>query len=267
VGDATQLRQVLMNLVINASDAIGPSEGTVRIRTWSAPGSAELFERAVVAPEEYAGRYVVLEVADTGAGMDEATLARIFDPFFTTKFTGRGLGLAAVLGIVRGHRGAISVASEPGRGTRFRVMIPAAEEPRAEQGGGGAAGAWRGSGTVLIADDEASVRAVTARALRAMGFDVIEAADGQEAVERFAEGRERIRLVLLDMTMPRMNGEAAFRAIRELEPGAKVVLMSGYTQQDAAEHFGEGLAGFLQKPYELGALQELVRRVLEEPAR
>jgi DNA-binding NtrC family response regulator len=146
-------------------------------------------------------------------------------------------------------------------------MIPAAEEPRAEQGGGGAAGAWRGSGTVLIADDEASVRAVTARALRAMGFDVIEAADGQEAVERFAEGRERIRLVLLDMTMPRMNGEAAFRAIRGLEPGAKVVLMSGYTEQDAAEHFGEGLAGFLQKPYELGALQELVRRVLEEPAR
>ena len=267
VGDATQLRQVLMNLVINASDAIGSREGTVLIRTSTAVGGTELFERAVVAPERLSERYVVLEVADTGAGMDEATLARIFDPFFTTKFTGRGLGLAAVLGIVRGHRGGIVVESEVGRGTRFRVLLPGAGDSRSESEKGGVAGVWRGNGAVIVADDEASVRSVTARALRAMGFEVLEAADGEEAVQRFAEARERVRLVLLDMTMPRMNGEAAFRAIRELDPKAKVVLMSGYAEQDAAEQVGEGLAGFVQKPYELGSLQELVRRVLEGSAR
>ncbi|GIW13618.1 MAG: hypothetical protein KatS3mg062_1057 [Tepidiforma sp.] len=263
VGDATQLRQVLMNLVINASDAIGAGEGTVRIRTRTEPGSEELFAKAVVAPPEPARRYVVLEVADTGAGMDAATLARIFDPFFTTKFTGRGLGLAAVLGIVRGHRGGIAVESTPGEGTRFRVMLPASDDgaTTAEQAPRGER--WQGSGTVLIADDEPSVRAVTARALRAMGFEVLEAADGQAAVELYAAHRERVVLVLLDMTMPKLNGEGAFRAIREMEPGAKVVLMSGYTEQDAAEKFDGTLSGFLQKPYELGQLQEMVRRVLE----
>ncbi|PFG72837.1 PAS domain-containing hybrid sensor histidine kinase/response regulator [Tepidiforma thermophila] len=262
VGDATQLRQVVMNLVINASDAIGAGEGTVRVTTAAAPGRPELFAGAVVTPGELAARYVVLEVADTGSGMDAATLTRIFDPFFTTKFTGRGLGLAAVLGIVRGHQGGISVTSAPGEGTRFRVMLPAAGElPPAEEGTRSTA-AWRGSGLVIVADDEPGVRKVTARALSGMGFEVLEAEDGQAAVELFAQHRERVVLVLLDMTMPRMNGQAAFRAIRALDPGAKVVLMSGYTEQDAAEQFAEGgLAGFLQKPYELGGLQELVRRV------
>ncbi len=267
VGDATQLRQVIMNLVINASDAIGSTEGMVRIRTSVVRGEPGLFAGAAVAPEEPAEQYVVLEVEDTGAGMDEATLARIFDPFFTTKFTGRGLGLAAVQGIIRGHRGGIAVESTPGAGTRFRVMLPASEERAAPGDGDGEAGAWRGSGLVIVADDEPSVRAVTARALRAMGFEVAEAADGQEAVDLFARERSRARLVLLDMTMPRLNGEGAFHAIRELDPGAKVVLMSGYTEQDAQEHLGgDALTGFLQKPYELSALRDTVRRALGEGA-
>ncbi|MCX7616691.1 PAS domain S-box protein [Tepidiforma sp.] len=264
VGDATQLRQVIMNLVINASDAIGSGEGTIRVRTSVAPGTRELFERAVLAPGQLAERYVVLEVADTGAGMDAATLSRIFDPFFTTKFTGRGLGLAAVLGIIRGHRGGIDVESAPGAGTTFRVMLPASQSTAQAEPGAGSSGQWRGEGLVIVADDEPSVRAVTSRALRAMGFEVAEAADGQEAVEVYARERGRVRLVLLDMTMPRMSGEAALRAIRELDPGAKVVLMSGYTEQDAQEQVGGGLAGFLQKPYELGALRETVRRALGE---
>lgn len=264
VGDATQIRQVVMNLVINASDAIGGGEGVVRVSTRRVPGSEDLFMRAVVAPGELAAQYVVLEVADTGSGMDEATLSRIFDPFFTTKFAGRGLGLAAVLGIVRGHRGGIAVESRPGAGTRFRVMLPAhdgagpAARERAEEM------PWRGSGLVIVADDEQSVRAVTARALRAMGFEVLEAEDGAAAVQLFREHQERVALVLLDMTMPRMNGAEAFRAIREADPGARVVMMSGYSEQDATDRLAtEGLAGFLQKPYELATLQATVRRVLE----
>lgn len=264
VGDATQIRQVVMNLVINASDAIGSAEGVVRVSTRCVPGSEDLFMRAVVAPGEPAAQYVVLEVADTGSGMDEATLSRIFDPFFTTKFAGRGLGLAAVLGIVRGHRGAIAVESRPGAGTRFRVMLPAhdgaapAARERVEEM------PWRGSGLVIVADDEQSVRAVTARALRAMGFEVLDAEDGAAAVQLFREHQERVALVLLDMTMPRMNGVEAFRAIREADPGARVVMMSGYSEQDATDRLAtEGLAGFLQKPYELATLQATVRRVLE----
>jgi PAS domain S-box-containing protein len=264
VGDATQLRQVVMNLVLNGSDAIGGGEGTVRITTTAVEGTPGLFAGAVVAPRTVAPQYVVLEVADTGSGMDEGTLARIFDPFFTTKFAGRGLGLAAVLGIVRGHRGGIDVQSEPGEGTRFRVMLPASPEPGGDEPAPGATATWRGVGTVLVADDEPSVRAVTSRALRLMGFDVIEAGDGQAAVELFDEHRGRLALVLLDMTMPRLSGGAAYRAIRERDPGARVVLMSGYTEQDATEHFaGGGLAGFLQKPYELAALREVVRRAIE----
>ncbi len=264
LGDATQLRQVVMNLVINASDAIGGGEGVVRVSTLCVAGSRELFARAVVVPEEIAERYVVLEVADTGSGMDEATLSRIFDPFFTTKFAGRGLGLAAVLGIVRGHRGGIAVESQPGAGTRFRVMLPVHEGGSASGQERAAATSWRGSGLVIVADDEQSVRAVTARALRALGFDVMEAGDGAAAVELFREHRERVALVLLDMTMPRMDGAQAFRAIREADPAARVVMMSGYSEQDAADRLAtEGLAGFLQKPYELATLQATVRRALE----
>lgn len=263
-GDATQLRQVLMNLVLNASDAIGGGEGTVRVGTRVEAGSATLLAGAVVAPVVPAGRYVVLEVEDTGVGMDHETLGRIFDPFFTTKFTGRGLGLAAVLGIVRGHEGAIAVTSEPGRGTRFRVMLPAVEDPAASPEARSAGDGWRGSGAVLVADDEATVRGVTARALRLLGFEVVEAADGQEAVERFRESPGRFAVVLLDMTMPRLNGAEALRVIRELDPAAKVVLMSGYTEQDAAAQAGAGgFSGFLQKPYELDTLRRVVRGVLE----
>jgi PAS domain S-box-containing protein len=262
-GDATQLRQVVMNLVVNASDAIGDAEGVISITTRVVSASRELLAGTYLSPSLRPGPYVAIDVADTGSGMDAETLSRIFDPFFTTKFTGRGLGLAAVLGIVRGHRGAIKVESEPGRGTTFRLLFPAAAGEARLASQAAADLPWRGSGTVLLVDDEPSVRAVTARALRSFGFEVLEAADGVEGVETFAANHTNIVCTLLDITMPRMGGEEALHAIRRVDPTARVLLMSGFSEDEAKERFaGRGVTGFVQKPYELPALRAALREAL-----
>jgi PAS domain S-box-containing protein len=265
--DATQLRQIIMNLVINASEAIGENSGTITVTT-SATRVDHNYLATLLHPGDLVpGEYVCLEVSDTGSGMDAATLQRIFEPFFTTKFTGRGLGLAAVHGIVRGHKGAIKVYSEPGRGSTFKLFLPRAE--------GAAATAtialpptdttWRGRGHVLIIDDEEPVRAVAARMLGALGFTTEVAVDGRVAVEQFRRDPTRYALVLLDLTMPHMDGEETFRQLRHLNPGVKVVLMSGYNQQDAIGRFtGKGLAGFVQKPFEIERILTAVRAVLGE---
>ncbi|MBK6563268.1 PAS domain S-box protein [Candidatus Amarobacter glycogenicus] len=261
-GDATQLRQVVMNLVVNASDAIGSAHGVISITTSTVEATRALLAGTYLSPDLPAGRYVSLEVEDTGSGMEAETLARIFDPFFTTKFTGRGLGLAATLGIMRGHRGAIKVETETGKGTAFRLLFPASAESASPHPPVLQPAPWRGSGTVLVVDDEPTVRNVTARALKSFGFDVLEAADGIEGVEMFRQHPE-IACVLLDMTMPRMNGEAAFGEIRKERPEARVILMSGYAEQDATDRFGgSGLSGFIQKPYDLATLRSVVRNAI-----
>ena len=196
--------------------------------------------------------------------MTPQTKARIFDPFFSTKFTGRGLGLAAVLGIVRGHKGAIKVYTEPDRGSTFKILLPcaqgSAELPPAET----AVEGWKGTGEILVVDDEASVRAVTARILEAFGFSVIVASDGAEGVETFRQHADRLVAVVLDMTMPRLNGEETFREIRRIRPDARVLLMSGYSEQDATDRFsGKGLAGFLQKPFTPAKLISKLRAIIE----
>ena len=264
--DATQLRQIVMNLVINASEAIGERSGIVALTTGLARLDQAYLATLHQADDLAPGDYVFLEVSDNGCGMDAATLARIFDPFFTTKFTGRGLGLAAVLGIVRGHRGAIKVYSEPGRGTTFRILLPCADGPAdAGEPAAPAGPAWRGRGTVLVVDDEETVRAVSARMLEHCGFTVELAPDGREAVERFRQAPARYDLVLLDLTMPHLDGEETFRQLRHLRPGVRVLLMSGFNQQEAVSRFtGKGLAGFLQKPFEADALVAAVRQVLLE---
>ena len=263
--DATQIRQVVMNLLINASEAFGEHNGIITLSTGSVSMDAAYLAQTQLASELAAGDYVYLEVADNGCGMSPETLALIFDPFFTTKFAGRGLGLAAVHGIVRGHHGAIQVASEPGHGTVFKVFIPVTTgEAEAVVASTPAAPDWRGSGRLLIVDDEQAVRLVTARIAETLGFTVETAADGAEGLALFQAKPEAYAAVLLDLTMPRLDGEETFRQMRQQCPAVRVILMSGFNKVEAVNRFvGQGLAGFLQKPFEMGALPAERRRVLD----
>ena len=257
--DATQVRQVIMNLVINASEAIGERSGVISITTGCQELSDQYLKDAWICEQAPAGLYVYLEVADTGCGMSKETIARIFDPFFTTKFTGRGLGMAAVLGIVRSHKGAIKVYSEPGKGTTFKILFPAGAMPaglfeRRE----GAGASWQGSGNVLLVDDEETIRALGSEMLKELGYQVVTAEDGRQGVEVFS-GRSDIDLVILDLTMPHMDGEQCFRAIREIDPKVRVVMSSGFNEQEVSEKFvGKGLSGFVQKPYTLSSLKKVL---------
>ena len=261
--DATQLAQIVLNLVSNASEAIGDEDGLVRIRTSTTDWDHSVLDAAGLVEGLAEGRYVTIEVSDTGGGMDDETKARVFDPFFTTKLTGRGLGLAVVQGIVRGHQGAIVVESELGKGTTFKVLLPALDHAaapvaaRAEEEND-----WQGAGTVLLVDDEEMVRNVVAHMLELLGFSVLTASDGAEAVELFRERHDEIACVLLDLTMPRMDGEETFRELRRISDDVRVILSSGYGEQVSTERFGAtGLAGFLQKPYEVARLKEKLREV------
>lgn len=250
-GDAVQLQQLIMNLITNASEAMGKGSGTVTARIRSTVVDQEMLADGFIADPIPSGNYVRLEVADDGPGMDPQTKARIFEPFFSTKFTGRGLGLSAVLGIVRRHQGAIRVDSTPGAGTVVTVLLPRSAAPAVAVSTPSADWQnYRGSGTILVVDDEEAVRNVAQRILARFGFDVILAADGVEAVDAYARLRERIDAVLLDWTMPRMNGEETWQELRRINPNVCVILSSGFNENDAADQFGEhGFSAFLQKPY------------------
>ena len=248
--DASQVQQVIMNLVINAAEAIGDASGTIVLSTGAQYLDAAAMASMLVGQDAAPGPFVFLEVADTGCGMDAETLHRIFEPFFTTKFTGRGLGLSAIMGIVRGHQGALRVDSKVGQGTTFKIFLPARGLPQEALTTPGQEVAWAGRGVVLVVDDDETVRAVARQAMELKGFHVMEAHDGRVAVDLIRAYGETISLVLLDMTMPHMGGEEAYREMRILRPDLRVILSSGYNETDAMGRFtGKGLRGFLQKPY------------------
>jgi CheY-like chemotaxis protein len=264
VADVAQLQQLIMNLVINAAEAIGDHPGSVSITTGELQiVDGETCGTTVGADPVTPGRYVYFEVDDNGAGMDEATITKIFDPFFTTKFTGRGLGLSAALGIVRGHEGFMRVASSPGRGSSFRVLLPAAREKIAPQPVHEAKADLTGSGVILLADDEELVRRTAVATLEHLGYTILEATNGQEAIEVFERNSNRIALVILDLSMPVMDGEESLKRLKSIKPDVSVLLSSGFSETEAARRFqSTGPATFLQKPYTAQHLAELVKAAL-----
>jgi PAS domain S-box-containing protein len=257
--DETQIEQVVMNLILNAVEAIDEGGGKVAVRTGiedlDSASAARHFDVGEPAP----GRYVVLEVADTGEGIDVSIRPNIFDPFVTTKFMGRGLGLAALSGITRALKGAVLVESTPGKGAVFRVLLPAAAAPEAA----GELGAEQY--LILVVDDEETVRNVAEAVLRKRGgYEVVVAANGQEAVNLFRERNGRFAVVLLDMSMPGMSGEEVFRRLKAIRSDVPVILSSGFNREEAIRRFGGlGVADFLEKPYTSGALLEKIEQALK----
>jgi two-component system, cell cycle sensor histidine kinase and response regulator CckA len=267
-GDATQVRQLLVNLVKNAAEAIGDHGGVITLRTSVLYVNDEYLRGLAYTDPLAPGNYVCLEVVDNGPGMDKTTLARVFDPFFTTKFTGRGLGLAAVLGIVRGHKGAVKVQSEPNRGTTFTMLFPADSAPPSDSvpEPSSTAATLPRSPHVLLVEDEEAVRLVTQRILNSAGYTVTAADDGQKAVDLVTRSPREFDLVLLDMTMPNMDGEEAFKQMRKINPDLRVLVMSGYSEQETLRRFeGEKATSFLSKPFTRASLMEKVQGMLAAP--
>jgi PAS domain S-box-containing protein len=262
--DAGQMQQVVMNIVLNAAEAIGPDGGWVAVRTGARAVDRQYIEQKLGISEIEPGNFVWLEVRDTGCGMDKNTMERMFDPFFSTKFTGRGLGLAAVSGIVRGHKGAIQVKSSPGGGTTITVWFPAGEAmegalppvapkaaPRSE------------AGTVLVIDDEELVLRTAELALRNRGYHVLKAASGTAAIDMLRREREHVSVVVLDLSMPGMSGHEVLPELRQIRPDIPVIVSSGYSEAETMQYFaGQKVSAFIQKPYTAAKLAEQLNAVL-----
>ena len=265
--DPAQVRQVAMNLIVNAAEALGEKTGTVRVSLQTVDAGPRFFVGACLTEDLEPGPYVALEISDDGPGIADDIRPKIFDPFFTTKFTGRGLGLPVVLGIVRAHHGSIRIRTSPGHGTSVTVYLPAcvaAPAPRPDPAGATDVPAWKGSGLVLVIDDESLVRDVATRMISRLGFDVISAPDGIEGLRMFRERANTIRAVVLDLTMPRMDGEATLKELRTIRADVPVVLASGFSELDVARVGGnDPRVVFLQKPFRLPLLTERLRRAVE----
>ena len=268
MADRTQLQQIAMNLLTNASEALGDQSGLIRVTTSAEELSADRLTQSYAAPHLDPGTYVVLEVSDDGSGMPAAVRDKLFEPFFTTKEQGRGLGMSATMGILRAHKGAIRVDSVEGRGTTFRLLFPAsAERPLVPVPEPESTAPFEASGCALVVDDEQPVRDVVARMLRRLGFETLSAENGAEAIEVLEAHPGEIRVILLDMTMPVMSGREALVELRKIDPNVPVVMSSGFNQEAALTGLAEdGAIHFLQKPYQLPELEQALRRALEHPS-
>ncbi|HSR35589.1 MAG TPA: response regulator, partial [Desulfurivibrionaceae bacterium] len=256
----------VMNLVINASEAIGEKSGIITITTGAQECTRDYLSSSYLDEAQPEGLYSYVEVADTGCGMSQEVLAKLFDPFFTTKFTGRGLGMAAVLGIVRGHKGCIKVYSEAGQGTTIKILFPISTKDRESLAPEKADVATQRHATILLADDDETVRAVGKDMLTRLGHTVFTAVDGRDCLDIYAKERDTIDCIILDLTMPRLTGEEAFRELRRLNPAVRVIISSGYNEEEIHHRFaGKGLAGFIQKPYTLATLTGVLAKALNHP--
>lgn len=264
-GDASQIRQILMNLIINASEAIGDTQGEIVVSLSKTVVRAEQFAKDHLGKEITAGRYVCLEVADNGCGMDDDTKRRIFEPFYTTKFTGRGLGMSAVLGIISAHKGALQLSSNPGQGSVFKIFLPV---DSSESVGGESLECltvqpWQGSGTILLVEDEELLQQVAKDMLEVLGFSTVDASNGREALEIYQKNAASIRLVITDIGMPVMDGYALIRELKKLDPKLPIIVSSGFG--DAVVTSGianEEVAGLVSKPYNMKQLQEVLQSVV-----
>jgi nitrogen-specific signal transduction histidine kinase/CheY-like chemotaxis protein len=260
--DAAQIRQIVMNLVINASEAIGDNSGIIIITTGAVDCHSNYLSGISVDEELEEGRYVYFEVSDTGYGMDNETITKLFDPFFTTKFLGRGLGMSAVMGIIRRHKGAIEIHSKPGAGSCFKVLLPAFGKCSVlpENESHLIAPTTKGSGTILLVDDEEPICSVASDMLQKLGYGVLTAQNGEEALEQYRLHESRIDLVILDVNMPRMNGEETLIELKKINKNVKVILSSGYSKFEINGKFKDkGVAGFIQKPYTLDNFTKMIQ--------
>ncbi|MEI6305590.1 MAG: ATP-binding protein, partial [Deltaproteobacteria bacterium] len=266
-GDSSQIRQIIMNLIINASEAIGKEHGEIRVSlatTDIKTGQSEQDYNGNTIPP---GKYVYLEVTDNGCGMDEETKWRIFEPFYTTKFTGRGLGMSAVLGIIKSHGGALQLHSQLGQGTTFKVYLPV---PLTDSAGNENTSAslssapWKGSGTILLVEDEDQVRLIAKALLKNIGFYVLEAVNGKEALELYQKNATDITLVMTDMGMPIMDGYELFSELKKLNPELPIIVSSGYGDAEVNSRIDiDNIAGLISKPYRSDQLREVLKRTLE----
>ncbi|HEY9160705.1 MAG TPA: GAF domain-containing protein [Desulfomonilia bacterium] len=264
--DRSQVQQVIMNLILNAAEAIGDNNGTVTLVSGAMRYDEKMLKNSVFDEKPKPGVYVFFEVTDTGCGMDEKTKEKMFEPFFSTKFTGRGLGLAAIHGILRNHGGNIFVQSSPGVGSTIRVLFPAAHQVKEETAEMPGVSSDKSvvSGTVLLVDDEENVRYITSEFLDQLGFGVLVAKGGEEALHIYQQHKDIIDIVLLDYLMPDLDGVATFEALRKMKPDCKVVLSSGYSEEEATRRFeGKGLSGFIQKPYKIDKLRVIIENAMK----
>lgn len=263
-GDTGQIQQIIMNLIINAAEAIGDSNGTIRILLTKAVFYGDQAEVDTFGSFIKAGRYACLEVTDTGSGMDEETQKRIFEPFYTTKFTGRGLGMSAIQGIIKSHEGMLFLSSSPGFGTTFKVLFPLSESFDDLVTAPAALIPFKKSGsTILLVDDEQALRNVGAALLKSMGFTVLTAQDGCEACEIFCERGRKIDVIMLDLIMPVMGGIDTYHELRKTDTTIPIVICSGYGVESVAHVIdNDQYAGFVHKPYKPDELRNVIVRLM-----
>lgn len=263
--DAAQIQQVVMNLITNASEAIGDQDGSIGVSTRQQTLTEAMLQSAFASQPLQPGTHAILEITDSGSGIDPGILGRIFDPFFSTKHSGRGLGLSAMLGILRGHHAGIQIASEVGKGSTFTLFFPVAPSGQTQTVAQPKQVTNPLQGRVLLVDDEADVREATSAMLEALGLQVVMAVDGQDALDRFLAERGAIDLVLLDLTMPRMDGREAFQELRRIQADIPVILYSGYSKHESlGETLAQGFSGFLQKPFQMAELRMVLQHLLPQ---